>query len=281
MSTRALEAAAAECPLCGGTGWKTTTATAKANSKARTRTVAPCDCRLASRNARLLEQAEIPAQYEHCTLDDFDAAFPSATPSLGKALLYAKRFVEQYPLEKDGMLLSGSCGTGKTHLATAILRELVLKKGIRCLFRGYSALLKQIQATYSRQIVADEDTGVVLTEYSILQDVIQADVLVLDDLGTEKSSEWTLSMLYHVINERYNDRRTTIITTNLPWDAPAPTSPGPPPMPIRRPTQAQEVMKTSTLRERISERTYSRITEMCPLKVELQGKDYRSIRGSR
>jgi DNA replication protein DnaC len=139
--------------------------------------------------------------------------------------------------------------------------------------------LKQIQATYSKQVVADEETGVVLTEYSILQDVIQADVLVLDDLGAEKSSEWTLSMLYHVINERYNDCRTTIITSNLPWEAPSS------PLETRRRNQAQddarEAMKAPTLRTRISERTYSRITEMCPIKLELQGVDYRKFRGSR
>jgi DNA replication protein DnaC len=260
---------APHCPLCEDTGWKT------ASLDRKVRTVTRCDCRVAARNARVLGQAEIPSQYEHCTLEDFDVTFPSATESLRKALLYAKKFVEHYPLEKDGLLLSGACGTGKTHLAIAILRELILQRGARCLFRGYSALLKQIQATYTRQVVADEETGVVLTEYSILQDVIQADVLVLDDLGAEKSSEWTLSMLYHVINERYNERRTTIITTNLAWDAP------PSPLPAKRLTQAQEVMKTLTLRERISERTYSRITEMCPLKIELNGEDYRRIRGAR
>src|SRR5262249_4583888 len=153
---------------------------------------------------------------------------------------------EEFPLEKAGILLTGPCGTGKTHLAAAILKDLILQKGVRCLFRGYSALLKQIQATYSKQIVADEETGVVLTEYSILQDVIQADVLVLDDLGAEKSSEWTLSLLYHVINERYNDCRTTIITSNLPWDGPtrAPQiKPG-----NQAQADAQEALKTPTLR---------------------------------
>jgi DNA replication protein DnaC len=262
------------CPLCEGTGWKTMSV------DRNVRTVSRCDCRLAARNARLLDQAEIPAQYEHCTLDDFDVAFPGSTAeSLSRALLYARKFVEEYPLERAGMLLTGPCGTGKTHLAAAMLKDLILQKGARCLFRGYSALLKQIQGTYSKQVVADEETGVVLTEYSILQDVIQADVLVLDDLGAEKSSEWALSMLYHVINERYNDCRTTIITSNLPWDAPA----GSPQAKRKYQAQedAQDAMKAPTLRARISERTYSRITEMCPIKVELRGMDYRKIRGSR
>ena len=239
-------------------------------------TVTRCDCRILARTSRLLDQAEIPRQYEHCTLDDFDVTFRSATESLKRALMTAKRFVEQYPLEKEGMLLWGDCGTGKTHLAIAILKELVQQKGARCLFRGYSALLKQLQATYNRQVVADEDTGVVFTEYSILRDVTDVEVLVLDDLGAEKSSDWTLSMLYHVINERYNQGRTTIITTNLPWDVPQSS------VPSDRMAPAQRAMKTETLRDRISERTYSRITEMCPIRLQLvSNKDYRQIRGAR
>ncbi len=231
---------------------------------------------MAARAQRLLAQAEIPRQYEHCTLADFDVTFRSATESLKRALMTAKRFVEQYPLEKEGMLLWGDCGTGKTHLAIAVLKELIQQKGTRCLYRGYSALLKQLQATYSRQIVAHEETGVVLTEYSILRDVTDVEVLVLDDLGAEKSSEWTLSMLYHVINERYNQGRTTIITTNLPWDDPQAAAS------MDRMTSAQRAMKIETLRDRISERTYSRIAEMCPIRLQLiSNKDYRQIRGAR
>jgi len=107
--------------------------------------------------------------------------------------------------------------------------------------------------------------------------VIKADVVVLDELGAEKSSEWTLSLLYHVINERYNTQSTTIITTNLPWDAPdgAPQS--------RRRSQqqkdAEDAMKTPNSRARISKRTYSLIAEMCPHKIELQGLDYRRLKG--
>jgi DNA replication protein DnaC len=258
-----------ECLLCKGTGWKTISIDRDVP------TVARCDCRVAARAARLLEQAEIPRQYSHCTLEDFDVAFASVNQSLSKAVITAKKFVEQYPVEKEGMLLWGDCGTGKTHLAIAIIKELIQEKGARCLFRGYSALLKQIQATYSRQMIADEETGVVLTEYSILRDVTEVDVLVLDDLGAEKSSEWTLSMLYHVINERYNEGRTTIITTNLQWDSP-PDSAVP-----ERMTPAQRAMKVETLRDRISERTHSRITEMCPIRCQLIAGDYRKIRGAR
>jgi DNA replication protein DnaC len=258
-----------ECPLCGGTGWKTS------SSSGKVRTVERCECRLTVRSARLLEQAEVPSQYAHCTLDNFDVSFPDATESLRNALFFARRFVEKYLAETTGMLIWGGCGTGKTHLAIAILRALVLQKGARCLFRGYSALLRQIQATFSRQVVADEETGVVLTEYSLVQDVIQAEVLVLDDLGGEISGLWALNMVYHIINERYNQRRTTIITTNFPLDAPEWIAEG------ARNTPAHEVMKPESLRRRIGERACSRITELCPRRVELYGSDYRQIKSAR
>ncbi len=259
---------ATKCPLCEDTGWKTSSVDRKV------RTVTPCDCRVAARNAKLLAQAGIPAQYEHCTLDNFNVTFPGAGKSLGNALFFARKFVEKYLSEKTGMLLSGGCGTGKTHLAVAILRELVQQRGAQGLFCGYSALLKQIQATFSPQIVADEETGVVLTEYSLLQSVTQAEVLVLDDLGTEELTAWTRNLIYYVINERYNARRTTIITTNLQLRAPEIP---PSARESEKDDQARKVMRVETVFERISERAYSRITEMCPHQIELYGPDYRRI----
>src|SRR5215472_15843819 len=98
MSSEAIHSAT--CPLCEDTGWKTSSV------KRGVRTVSRCDCRMAARNAGPLAKAEIPAQYEHCTLDDFDVAFPgAATESLSKALLSSRKFVEEFPLEKAGILL--------------------------------------------------------------------------------------------------------------------------------------------------------------------------------
>lgn len=257
------------CPLCEGKGFKTI------STNRGVRRVAPCDCQKTARTAALTSKADFPRQYDHCTLDNFDVKFRSSTQSLTRALLTARKFVEHYPIEKEGMLFWGGCGTGKTHLAIAILKELIQGKSVSCLFRGYSALLKQIQGTYSRQDIGDENAGPGLTEYSILRDVTEAEVLVLDDLGAERSTEWALSMLYHVINERYNARLTTIITTNLPWADP---EGGPP---VEKMSKEQRATRPETLRDRISERTYSRITEMCPVRIELIGTDYRKIRGAR
>jgi DNA replication protein DnaC len=122
MSTRLSEP---ECPDCRGTGWKTVSFDRGVPNVGR------CECQMVMRVARLRDLADIPRQYEHCTLENFDVIFPSTTQSLSKALLVAKKFVERYPLEKDGLLLHGGCGTGKTHLAIAILKELIDQKGVR------------------------------------------------------------------------------------------------------------------------------------------------------
>src|SRR5438105_6857750 len=193
----------AECPLCHGSGWK------PADAQKRVRR---CDCMLQGRSARLLTLARIPARYQHCELADYDPNFDGANSSLASARLAAGRFVEEYPLEKTGLLLTGNIGVGKTHLAVGILRELIVGKGIPCLFCDYRELLKQIQNSYNPSVSA--------TEMSILRPVFDTEVLVLDELGAVKPTEWVWDTVSLVLNSRYNDVRTTIITTN-PADAPA------------------------------------------------------------
>ena len=82
------------------------------------------------------------------------------------------------------------------------------EKGIRCLFCDYRELLKSIQNSYNPQVQA--------TEMEILQPVFDAEVLVLDELGAVRSTEWVFDTVNYVLNSRYNDNKTTIITTNFP-----------------------------------------------------------------
>lgn len=225
----------------------------------------PCECRLVQRANRLLGKARIPKRYEHCTLDSFETRFPGAHNSLAKALLTGRKFVESYPLETDGrgLLLTGSIGVGKTHLAVGILQALVADKGATGLFYDYRELLKQIQNSYNRQVAA--------TELEILAPVFDAEVLVLDELGASKPTDWVWDTVAHILNTRYNDKRTTIITTNHANLPPLGTE-------LAAGNSAFAAARTAareeTLGDRIGERMRSRLQEMCVL-VEMQGEDFR------
>ncbi len=250
----------AECPICHGSGWKIIESPGKARQATR------CDCFIARRTERVLKFAGIPPRYQECTLADFDTEFPGAEKSLTSARLAAGRFVEEYPLEKDGLLFVGPIGTGKTHLAVGIIRELVRSKGIRCLFCDYRELLKEIQNSYNPSVEA--------TELQILGPIFDAEVLVLDDLGAVKPSQWVWDTVSTVINHRYNEKKATVVTTNFP-DKPASVLEGPVEG-FSQAERAKAAARNETLGDRITDRMLSRLHEMCRV-VELTGPDYRTI----
>jgi DNA replication protein DnaC len=173
----------------------------------------------------------------------------------------ACRFVEEYSSNNNtGLLLIGSIGTGKTHLAVGIIKELVVSKGIPSLFYDYRELLKQIQNSYNDSVKA--------TELEVLRPVFEAEVLVLDELGAVKPTEWVWDTVSLILNSRYNDNRTTIITTNYPDDA-ARDSNG-----NSEFARAQRAARGETLGDRIGERMRSRLHEMCRI-VKMEGEDFR------
>ena len=207
------ETQAEVCPLCDGTGWKTLTAgtdapEGKPKGGGKDRRVTRCDCQLRARAATLLAAARIPRRYEHCELASYTTDFPGAHPSIAFAHLSACRFAQEYdPRDGTGLLIIGQIGTGKTHLAVGITKELILNKGIPCLFYDYRELLKEIQNSYN--------AAVQTTELDVLRPVFETDVLVLDELGAVKPTEWVWDTVSLILNTRYNDNRTTIITTNF------------------------------------------------------------------
>ncbi len=215
-----------------------------------------------SRAQRLLERARIPARYEHCEFDSFEPDYAGSNPSLERALGTARKFVADYPVENNGLLFIGTIGVGKTHLAVSIMKELIAGKGVPCLFYDYRELLKQIQNSYNPA----EPT----TEMQVLRPVFDAEVLLLDELGAVKPTEWVWDTVSHILNTRYNDKRTTIITTNYPDLAAGET--------VRRSFSQSEAARAAardeTLGDRIGERMRSRLHEMCRT-VELRGEDFR------
>src|SRR5271165_2037124 len=245
------------CPLCGDTGWRSIV-------RGKEREVVRCECRLKSRGERLLAAAKIPPRYEHCDLSTFKCD-PEDTgqTSLEKAHHFANRFVEEYPVEKNGLLFVGSVGVGKTHLAVGILKALIRDKGVPCLFCDYRELLKSIQNSFNASVQA--------TEMGILRPVFDAEVLVLDELGAVRSTEWVFDTVNYILNSRYNNNKTTIITTNFP-DKPEQAR-GEESNSFSQ-ASAEKAARRETLGDRIGERMRSRLHEMCK-KVEMEGPDFR------
>ena len=233
------------CPLCDDTGWKPVTTDG-------VRRVARCDCWRDGLTTALLDQARVPPRYRKCDLDSF-VLYPNE--NLISAVNKTRRFVEEYPVNQKGLCLIGPPGIGKTHLAVAALRRVVITKGARGLFYDTRDLLRVIRSTYNPLVRT--------AEMDILRPVMEADLLVLDDLGSEKTSEWVEETMNLIVNTRYNERRHTIFTSNYedrPEDA--------------GDEQADPARRDFTLKERIGFRIHSRLHEMCDF-LEFDGADFR------
>jgi len=247
------------CPLCEGTGWKTVPRANGSTPRTAERRVTRCDCQVRARARSLLSLARIPRRYEHCELANYDTDFPGAHPSLADAHFMASNFAKKCdPRGDKGLLIIGKIGTGKTHLAVGIIKDLILNRGIPCLFYDYRELLKEIQNSYNATVQS--------TELDVLRPVFEVDVLVLDELGAVKPTEWVWDTVSLILNTRYNDNRTTIITTNFEDQPAAGVSSSLSP--------ARAAVRGETLGDRIGERMRSRLHEMCRI-VSLDGSDFR------
>lgn len=229
----------ATCPRCFGTGMQLIP-----GEGARR-----CECQDSDQRQRLFRAARIPARYQHCTITNYDSGADESTESKWKAKGEAQNIVEDFlTIDGRGLLLVGPVGVGKTHLAVGILRELIDRYQVRGLFYQFGALLKRIQDSYNPISQASELT--------VLQPVFDADVLVLDELGASKPTDWVRDTMMQIINARYNDKRLTIFTTNYS---------------DKRKNNADT---TELLEERIGMPLRSRLYEMCRT-VEIEGEDYR------
>jgi DNA replication protein DnaC len=225
------------CPHCEDTGWKPI-------EERGVRRVVRCDCWREQVGQTRLADANIPKRYQHCTLGNFTAY----NESLEQAVSKARRVVNAFPAGSQGLLLEGQPGVGKTHVAVAALKQVIQTTGARGLFYDTRDLLRVIRSTY--------DPSIRTTELEILRPVMTADLLVLDDLGAEKTSEWVEETMNLIVNTRYNEKRLTIFTSNY-QDIPDETEP-------------------NSLLFRIGYRMRSRLHEMCEF-VQMDGADYREL----
>src|ERR671914_1778156 len=196
-ATKALTDAppSSECPHCFGSGMEVVS-----GEGARR-----CRCQSPDNRDRLLLSARIPPRYQHCTIQGYEAAKHELSKWAAK--MEAQIIIDDYlSLEGRGLLLTGPVGVGKTHLAVAILRELISRYRARGLFYQFGALLRQIQDSYNP--VSQN------SELAVLAPVFEAEVLVLDELGASKPTDWVRDTMMQIINARYNDRKLTLFTTN-------------------------------------------------------------------
>ena len=262
-------AAEADCPQCGGRGW----IVARDGGAGTAR---PCPCREVGRGARLVEAAGIPAKYLGCTLDRFNTQRPGERGSrdqLVQALQRAADYVEGFArpeggFRESGLLFIGPPGVGKTHLAVAVLLDLVRTYRLRGRFVDFTTLIHQIQSTF--------DPSSPESKHEVLDPVMGADVLVLDELGAQKPTPWVQDILYLVINTRYTRRLPTLFTTNYRLDD------GPEAAPAPREGEYEEFGRPRgrgslpPLKDRISSVLISRLFEMTQPVVLSAVDDYRS-----
>mgnify|MGYP003577354317 CR=1 FL=1 len=200
-----------------------------------------CVCRRQGAHTSQLVKVKLPRPYADCHFN----SYKPQNASQDRAFRFASRLTMEYPAVDQGLLLIGTVGVGKTHLAVSILKGLT-ERGFNCLFYEFGSLLKEIQDSYN--------SNTKTSELAVLAPVLNADVLVLDEVGASKPTDWVRDTMAHIINTRYNDKKLTIFTTNYPDE---------------RRNEREE-----TLEDRIGVRLRSRLYEMCKT-VEINGADYR------
>ena len=200
-----------------------------------------CECRKQKKHHDHLEKARIPKRYLDCHFHNYKIL----NPSQERAFRFASNLAMNYPANERGALFMGTVGIGKTHLAVSILKGLT-ERGFNCLFYEFGALLKEIQGSYN--------SNTKTSELGVLSPIFDAEILVLDEIGASKPTEWVRDTMAHIINTRYNDKKLTIFTTNY--------------LDERR-NEREEVLE-----DRIGIRLRSRLYEMCKT-IVIAGDDYR------
>jgi len=243
------------CPKCGGTGFIIVEGAHVTGAKR-------CDCGSQGRATRMEGRAQIPPLYRNASFENFVVPGPDnpiARRELTNVLLTVKNFVRDFPNDnRPGLLLIGEPGTGKTHLAVAAMRK-VIEKGFECVFCDYQNLLDRIRSGYDPSSNSSDKEA-----YRVALD---SEVLVLDDLGAHRVTDWVEDTVTSIVTWRCNQRKPLIATTNLPdGDAGMPT--------VERSALGKPEYRI-TLAERIGARARSRLFEMCTVIRMPLVEDYR------
>ena len=194
------------CPICDGTGWVVVSE--------EDNMVKPCECLLREQEANKLKFANIPPKYQGKKLADISTKMYRKKESLEQINVataalteYLERFEEMQAIGQGLYLYSNAKGSGKTLSACALSNELMdLNKQVK--FSDAPTILAEIKRTY------EKDTESQYTENKLLDALVTTEILVIDDFGTEKVTDWVNDKFYHIINQRYVNKKVTIYTSN-------------------------------------------------------------------
>jgi DNA replication protein DnaC len=215
-----------ECPNCGGDGF---VLDEQGDAVA-------CSCLRRSRSTGA--SSVIPRKYRGVSFDR--APVTELSPNVVRPVQAFCRNIDENIRIGRGLWFMGDVGTGKTTLAMLVSKE-AIKRGHTVAIYSVPRLLAEIRDTY--------DTGAGDRSHAdLFAHLVAVDVLHLDDLGAEKQTEWVLEQLYSLVNERYEQERSIVVTTNL--------------------------IETASLEQQIGRRTVSRLTEMTD-QLPLFGPDLR------
>ena len=187
------------CPLCDDTGWKPV-------EDADGESAASC---AATAGASRSDSSVSPTRTFRSAIST--ARSRTSPPTTSRSSARSRRrdaSPRRFRSVGKGLFLEGQPGVGKTHLAVAVLKQVIQTTGARGLFYDTRDLLRVIRSTY--------DPSIRTTELEVLRPVMTADLLVLDDLGAEKTSEWVEETMNLIVNTRYNERRADDLHVELP-----------------------------------------------------------------
>jgi DNA replication protein DnaC len=233
----------AACPRCKESGYVLVPGPSGAKAQV-------CACRHLDERIGLFNKVGIPAAVARASFEAFRSYSPDHVNAKTVAEDFARKFRSDAP--SKGYLFYGRPGGGKTHLLVATLRWLTLEKGVACRYVEFMLLLSDIKAGF--------DSG--RNQMEILRPLLAVPVLAIDELGKERGTEWERSMLDELISRRYNGGLATLFATNYFVDPRAPSE-EPGKVVHTKSRDFQREAEAMSLAQRVGDRIYSRLNEMC------------------